>query len=173
MWDANDAFTERAPLVEANMAYSRTEADVMGVPLWYGEFGMRRSAPGADATLTQIYEIADAHLAGASVWEYARNECGVLRADGSLDPARSATVARPYPTAVAGRLVSFGFTDGVFRMEWESGGAGQTLVALPVVAFPDGFDVSLTAGATVSSQSPGSVTITAPPGPHALTVTPR
>ena len=38
----------------------------------------------------QIYDIADAHLAGAAVWEYARNDYGVLRADGTLDPARAA-----------------------------------------------------------------------------------
>ena len=163
LWDANDAFTERAALVDANMAFSAAEADAMGVPLWYGEFGMRRSAPEAEATVTQIYERADEQRAGASVWEYARNEYGVLRADGSLDPARAATVARPYPARTAGSLSRFAYDGERFELEWTAT-RGRTLLALP----GEPFEIAeRSAGLKITRTSAG-MTVRAEAGPRRL-----
>lgn len=170
LWDANDAFTQREALVAANVALSVAEAKLARLPLWFGEFGMRRSAPRAEATLTQIYELADRHRAGAAVWEYASNDYGPLRADGTLEPARSRTVARPYPDRTAGTLRSFGFDGRTFTMRWRAT-AGETVVALPPLRFAGGYDVTLDAGSAV--REAGRLVVRAPAGERTLTVTAR
>ncbi|MEX2193897.1 MAG: cellulase family glycosylhydrolase [Thermoleophilaceae bacterium] len=144
LWDASDAFTRRDELIAANMAYSGLEARVMGTPLWYGEFGMRRGAPDAEASLTQIYDIADSLRAGTSYWEWSRDPYGPMLPDGSLDPVRALTLSRAYPSRTAGELLSFSFdaASGALSMRWrQRDGTGSTEIVLPPRRYPAGFDV--------------------------------
>lgn len=172
LWDASDAFSERTALVEANMRYSATEARAMRIPLWYGEFGMRRGAPGAEETLTQIYDIADRERAGTSYWEWGSDPYGPLLPDRSLDPVRALTLSRPYPQRTAGRLERFRFDarSGAFTMGWR--GAGTSSVYVPELRYPAGYTVATDASwqAVAGTQL---IEATAGAGRHRLTVSPR
>jgi endoglycosylceramidase len=173
LWDLNDAFTEREPFIDANMQTSEVEARLLGAPLWYGEFGMRRDAPDAEATLTHIYDVADRQRAGAAVWEYARNQYGLLRSDGSLDPARARTVARPYPRAVSGTVerLAFDAAAGVFELEWQAA-EGDTEIALPPLRFGEGAAVEPGPGVRVlrDGSVDGVLVVEADPGARRLAV---
>ena len=177
LWDVNDAFSRRDELIELNMTYSAVEARAMGTPLWYGEFGMRRGAPDAEASLARIYDIADRQLAGTSYWEWASNEYGPLRADGTLDPVRALTLSRAYPMRTGGELLSVSFDGSTssFSMIWrQAADAGPTEVFLPRRRYPDGFDVVAGDDARWRFE-PGRqlLVVDAPPGERRLRVTAR
>lgn len=174
LWDWSDAFSRRDELIALNMAWSGLEATLARVPLWYGEFGMRRSAPDAERSLTQIYDIADRQLAGTAYWEWSRGEYGPLRPDGSLDPRRALTLSRPYPARTGGALRSFSFdaADGVFSMRWRQvAGAGASEVVLPARRYGGGFTVDAGPGVGWTwDGARGVLVVEAEPGERRLTV---
>ncbi len=129
------------------------DASRLGAPLVVGEFGVRRDVPGAEAFLQDVYDALDAARLGGFVWGWERGgpgSYGLLRKDGSVSP-QGVAAARPYPSRVVGEPLRWRWEPeaGRFTLTWQEprGEAwGETVVALPALAFPRGVRVELPPG---------------------------
>lgn len=123
-----------------------------GLPWLVGEVGARRDVAGAAAFLSDAYDLLDAHMIGGFQWELGPSGeagYGLWDRDGS-PTALARAVARPCPVRVAGEPLSWRWdrASGTFELRWiEDGTAeGDTVVALPTLAFPQGADAELEDG---------------------------
>ncbi|MGZ6674130.1 MAG: hypothetical protein ACXVFM_17460, partial [Solirubrobacteraceae bacterium] len=74
---------------------------------------------------------------------------------GAVKAAKARELARPYPMRIAGRHAQwrYGTGDGRFTLRWTAVRGADTVVALPRLAYPRGFDVHAV-GARVVRRSP-------------------
>lgn len=148
----------------------------MQLPVVVGETGARRDVEGALAFLDQAYDAFDATMLGATQWE------GGPGGDGSygiFDEARAPSsigiaIARPFPVRVAGEPIAWSWDGETFAFEWDEDGSasGETIVALPRLAFPSGADAALADGGEVRVEGARAF-VPSRGGPRALIVTPR
>ncbi|MCB9593105.1 MAG: cellulase family glycosylhydrolase [Sandaracinaceae bacterium] len=125
----------------------------MGLPVVVGETGARRDVDGALTFLDQAYDAFDARMLGATQWEGGRGGEGsydIFELDGTPSSVGRA-IARPYPTRVAGEPRGWSWDGAELALAWTEDGSasGETIVALPAVAFPSGADASLADGGEV------------------------
>lgn len=152
------------------------------VPVWVGEFGIRRTAAGAVDYLAAHFDAFDALGLGGTLWEYSREstlwndeENSVVAADGTeYDVAQ--VLIRPYARAVAGDAVSQRWSRdaGTLTVRFTPA-AGVTELSVPARAFPGGYDVQLSAGCYDATSVPGRLLVQteASTAPVQVTVTAR
>ncbi len=125
------------------------DAERLDLPLVIGEVGVRRDVPGMERYLSDIYDALDDARVGAVYWDMSsggRTSYGLFDAEGH--PSEQARlVARPYPERIAGTPESWDYAsvDGVFVATWNEDGTatGDTTIALPSLAFPNGQDIEI------------------------------
>lgn len=89
------------------------------------------------------------------------------------------TLATPYPQAVSGTPTAWSYTDGTFRFSYSTAkvdgsggfaGGSVTTIAVPAIAYPDGYTVSVTGGHVTSSPGAPRLVIAADEGAGTVTV---
>src|SRR5690625_2090515 len=99
----------------------------------------------------------------------------------NVDAAKLATLAVPYPQVVAGTPESWSFDpdSGTFSFSYSTamaGGTGdfaageQTTIAVPSLAYPDGYQVHVTGGHMVSDSGAAVLVVASDPGADVVTV---
>ncbi len=186
--EAQCAATETQPITNA-LARSATTSDA----LFLSEFGATTDLED----LGRVVDLADGHQLSWTEWAY----CGCGDPTGSvpvdnealvLNPARAgqgtnveqpklAVLAEPYPTAVAGTPLSYGFDrpDHRFTLTYSTRSPdGQTFlsgtptaVVLPPVQYPSGYRVAVAGGTVRSAPSAGLLCVVAGPTSRSVTVT--
>ncbi len=156
-WVAADAFTQRPVFgrgrirksFAAQLGRLAHDAKARGLPLVVGELGVPGHLPAAalDRTLTAV---EDARVS-ATIWNYTADHTAA-RGDGwngedfsiwsREAPRPIEAVARPYPRAIAGELVAYGFDLGTraFHLELDAAN-GVTEIFVPALHYPNGVDV--------------------------------
>ena len=135
-------------------------ADAFGVPVLLGEFGILPAAEGAAAYLRANFDALDAHLMHGTAWEYsttADDWNGEGMSIGGLDGAETPTtpeLARVYPMAVAGTIVSFTFDAATTTavLVYDATAGGTTEIAAPARLFPNGTTVTVSGVGAATSE---------------------
>lgn len=144
-------------------------------------------------TDTQALETELAQYDGARMpwmfWSYTHyidglNPDGSLKpaTDGNLDQAMTRTLARPYPQLVAGTPTQWSFDpqNKRFRLSYttrRAGGRGrfpagaQTVVAMPRVQYPNGYDATVSGGRIVSAPDATQLIIASRRGARSVALT--
>lgn len=118
-----------------------------GAPTLATEYGISPLNRNAPDYIDELYEVFDQRQLSGTFWEASMSAViwnheitSIFNPDGSLRPG-AAHLDRPFPRAVAGRIVAFGFErpGGVFRLRWEesAGMAAPTEVYLPARVYGD------------------------------------
>ncbi len=169
-----------APLEPAVVDHALAAARRDHAPLIATEFGATTDA----ATLTRLTAGFDAGLVPWMFWAYNESviadEAEPAGLGNLADPEGFRALVRPYPKAIAGtpREISFDPATGAFDLRYSTarpggGRAGRrpaSVVYLPRLAYPDGYEVDVE-GARVSSRPCGrSLLLRARPGARAVNV---
>jgi len=148
----NGWVSEDVELVRGSVERMRTEADKHRAALYVGEFGHDDTARGALYVRTAI-DAFDAHNASWAYWVYEEwNEGGWGGLyDFTYDPpgrvalrsGRADLLARAYPAAIAGHVVSFHYDVGTRRLEvvLTATTSGEHVIAAPMRTYPQGVTV--------------------------------
>jgi len=171
--------------IEDTMAVYQQAATDLGVPWWLGEWGGPSATTNFPAYLKDILAETERHQVGTAQWAYDPEDDGFgpLNTDHSEKTEVVDVLARVYPKAVAGELVSFRFDDAtdIFTMtlRTEAGVTGPTVLAFPEARhYPDGFVVESTDAdgawsyATDAALAELSFTIDPAVAEHTLTISP-
>jgi endoglycosylceramidase len=158
-------------------------ADIYRIPPLLTEFG----ATDDLKNLAEVMRHADRHRMGWLEWAYTGNDktsssptAQALVFDPSRPPtgsnvntAKLAVLAAPYPQVVAGTPKSWSFSSGTFRLCYTTerpdrqgrfAPGAQTLVSLPPIEYPNGYQVSVTGGQVVSAPNAPVLTVVANAG---------
>ena len=175
-WDASpSAPQQRDELIRVSMQQSATEAELAGLPLWFGEFGVFNGAAGAEESMQLIYDTADELLAGTAMWELDDPSYGPKSSNGAFKMPRAHTVARGYPLRVGGALesVEFDSQTSALTVRWtQAGKGGDTVLVLPELRYPAALDVDAGPGVKVADREPGRLVLKAKRGARSVTVAP-
>lgn len=152
----------------------RAEADALGAALFLGEYGGNADHAGIAEYMDAAYGAAGAAAASSAYWAYDRDDgYGLLRPDGSEKRVLADVLARPYPSGVAGDLVSYAYDEQTraatipFVPDGAIGAPTEIVVAARVA--PAGVDVEC--GGCEVEQARGIVKLrTQPPGDPAVVV---
>jgi endoglycosylceramidase len=159
------------------------------VPAFMDEFG----ATDDTATLKTLMGAANKHLVSWTQWAYTgkgdiTGSPGqeALVYDPALPPvgdnvntAMLATLAAPYPRVIAGTPNAWSFADGTFRFSYSTAkvdGSGsfatgsQTIISMPAVAFPNGYQVRVVGGHIVSAANAPQLIIASDAGATDISV---
>ncbi len=164
---------------------AQTYAKVLGIPAFMTEFG----ATNSQSSLSASTQPVDADLTGWTEWTYSGQ--GDITTAGNpnteslvYDPAQPptgdnvntanlTTLAEPYPQTVSGTPTSMSFTGGTFTFSYSTqraDGTGsfaagaQTVISVPTVEFPSGYQVSVTGGQAVSDPDAPALVIASDAG---------
>jgi endoglycosylceramidase len=97
----------------------------------------------------------------------------------NVNTSNLTTLAEPYPQAISGTPNSFSFTNGTFEFSYsteKADGSGsfaagaQTIISVPAVEFPNGYQASVTGGRVVSSPNAPVLIIAADDGATTVNV---
>ncbi|MCC6647698.1 MAG: cellulase family glycosylhydrolase [Polyangiaceae bacterium] len=156
-----------------------------GGPLLLGEwFSFTWADPNSRPFVDQILTMADRLQIGWAYWAYDPGSPtgSALRAEDGTDNPATAVIVRPYPRAIAGVPVSFGFDASARALELtfepRAGVTGPTELAVPAHTYPEGFDVEVPTdpGRQVSfDAATGVVRVTTDPNisPQRIRVVPK
>ncbi|CAN5709972.1 hypothetical protein BH09ACT8_BH09ACT8_44520 [soil metagenome] len=143
--------------------------------------------------LTTERNAADQHLVGWTVWAYTGKgditgspDEEALVYDPALPPVGDnvntgnlAILAAPYPQLISGTPNSWSFADGTFEFSYSTekvDGSGsfapdsRTVISVPAVQFPNGYQVSVTGGHVVSDPGAAQLIIASDSGATAVAV---
>ncbi|WP_245906702.1 cellulase family glycosylhydrolase [Mycolicibacterium palauense] len=160
------------------------------VPAVMNEFGATDDA----ATLTKAMQSTDRYLMGWANWAYTGKgditgspDIEGLVGDPALPPVGDnvnatnlATLAAPYPQIVSGTPDTWSLADGTWRFGYSTtrvDGSGsfaagaQTVISVPAVAFPAGYQVSVAGGHVVSDPNAPVLVVASDPGATSVEVT--
>ena len=159
-WESEDATKIRLSVERAVQ-----EAADHNAPLYVGEFGNDPKTDRGRLWIDITLSLFDEHLISSAIWvyeEWSQGSWGLYDGVGEPNPGRVALredavdlLARAYPQAVDGRLVSFAFDASArtLTVQLADAGPGEHLMAAPgrvyptgVVAACDGVDVETTPG---------------------------
>lgn len=166
----------REAIIE-NLKAMRAEADALGAALWIGEYGGVAEHPGITPYMDAQFDAAGAVAAGTTYWALDKGEgYSLLAADGAEKKELADVLVRPYPTRVAGKLLSYGFDEATktatIRVVVDASIDEPTEVVVPKRVYPNGVNV-VCAGCTIDERS-GFVHLRAiPSGDTTLTITSR
>ena len=123
------------------------EAAEQDCPLLIGEWGMNTDLENAHQALADTLAMADRATAGWAYWSLDPGSWGIVDGDWNERDVADLLV-RPYPRAVAGVPISYGFDPEtrVFTLEWteRAGISGPTGIYLPAARhYPEGWELSL------------------------------
>jgi endoglycosylceramidase len=167
-------------------------AGAQGIPAMITEFG---SANGNTA-IADAMTAADQHQYGWLEWSYngipaitGTSPAAALLSDPEQPPvvgdnvnaAHLATLAAPYPQAIAGTPNSWSFDEGTdtFKLSYSTDmvdGSGsfpagsQTIISVPAIEYPNGYQVEVTGGQVVPHTAPELI-IASNDGASTITVT--
>jgi len=143
------------------------ELAVLDCPLWIGEWGFAWGWPNAQTYGARILAMADRRMEGWAYWSwdpgtpgswslYDRGDATTGRPAG-LTPA-GITVVRPYPRAIAGEPVSFGFDPATrtFQLSFrdQPGATGPTEIFVPRARlYPTSITIACDDGAPTCTHS--------------------
>ncbi len=163
-WESEDPTKIRVSVENAVQ-----EAADHGAPLYVGEFGndprLDRGRRWIDITLG----LFDTHLISSAIWvyeEWSQGSWGLYDGVGEPDPGRVALreevvdlLARAYPQAVDGRLVSFEYDVALrtLTVQIAEAGAGVHLLAAPGRVYPAGVLATCDGVDTETTTGPGRV----------------
>lgn len=164
------------------IGHSLAYADAHDMPVFLSEFGNNPYG------LSGVMTAADNAQVGWTKWEYTDlNDItttgggrGSLVYDPALPPVGDnvnqpvlAMLAQPYPQVIAGTPNAWSFGDGNFHFSYSTAtadGSGafttgaQTEIAMPITAYPDGYQVSVIGGHVVSAPDSSVLVIAADHG---------
>lgn len=114
-------------------------------PLVLGEWGIIHGAVEGERFITEVLDLSDRMGAGWSYWSYDPGGFGLMDSMG-VDRDTVDIVVRPYPRAVAGRPLSYGYeaTTRVFTLVFEQaeGVTGPTEISIPAGRhYPGGWEL--------------------------------
>ncbi len=132
--------------VQETFAYYQAAAEALGVPWWLGEWGGPSSTTNFPAYLRDVLTETEKYGAATSLWSYQTDDTGFgpLNSDHSEKTEVLDVLARVYPKAIGGELISFRFEDETkvftIRLETLDGVEAPTILAFPELRhYPDGF----------------------------------
>lgn len=173
---ALDGSTPSADLVAVNLKKWAERGAKWGVPVLIGEFGAENATPDVEPYLAAHFDALDTLGASGTEWEYSVSSelwndenLSLVAADGTENPSVQA-ILRPYPRAIAGSAVTFGYdsTSHAATLQYTPA-PGISEVAIPARAYPAGYAVHVTGGCADTSH-PGRLLVQADPGAAAVTV---
>jgi endoglycosylceramidase len=162
-----------------------------GIPAFMNEFG----ATDATSDLNAQMRAANRYMMGWTVWAYTGK--GDITTSGSpnaealvYDPAlppvgdnvntgNLATLAVPYPQLISGTPKGWSAVDGTFLFSYSTekvDGSGsfaagsQTVISVPAVAYPNGYEVTVTGGHVVSAPNAPKLVIVSDDGAATVNV---
>ena len=147
------------------------------MPVFVGEFGLSHGNGSAYAYMSGHFAALDALGMSGTEWEYSVAQedwnletYGLVAPDGTEYPVARA-VQRPFARAVAGDAIRTAFDADarVFTLDFAPTSSGVTEVSLPALAYPKGFDVSLS-GACVDASHPGELLLQTDPGAKSISL---
>ena len=109
------------------------------LPVFVGEFGMKPAEPYVVEYLDSVYDALDTHLLHGAVWEVSttkddwNEEAMSILGPGGVETVSVGSVVRPFPSSVAGELISFTWDRGAVagRLTWDAEAGGVTEIVLP------------------------------------------
>jgi endoglycosylceramidase len=129
-----------------NVRKLRAEADLLGAALFIGEYGGDADAPGIAPYMDALYDGIGLAAAGSAYWAFDKDDgYGLLSREGSEKKLLADVLARPYPSRVAGTLLSYEIDDAIgaasIRYAPDPSIETPTEILVPPRAYPRGFDV--------------------------------
>jgi endoglycosylceramidase len=131
------------------------KANELRTPAILGEFGAHPSQPDGEKLIRGYYEKLDKYMMGGTIWTYAPrdmewNQEGMSLVDSELNERPYVNVViRPYPKAISGIPVEFGFTLETKRFYLsfeESGISAPSVIYVPKRVYNSGFNVQVSDG---------------------------
>src|SRR5690606_7978781 len=139
--------TDQLQMRDWNRSRTR-ELNLQQTPLIVGEFGGSDSTPSFDLFLRDTLAMYDTMGASWAWWSNDPGSWGLIDSDGNEMPKVNQLV-RPYPRAIAGQPVRFGFDPAtrVFELEFDpkEGVSGETEIFIPQRHYPDGWELQVSA----------------------------
>lgn len=168
---------------------ARDYATAHNLPGFMGEFG----ATSDTGILATEKGAADQYQMGWAVWAYTGQgditgspDSESLVYDPSLPPsgdnvntANLATLATPYPQVISGTPSGWSFADGTFQFSYSTARAdgtssfaagAQTVISVPAVEFPTGYQVSVVGAHVVSAPNAPQLVIASDAGAAVVNV---
>ena len=160
------------PSVSGVIGNAEAYAEAHDIPAFMTEFG----ATSDQSQISAPMQGADGNLIGWTEWAYSgqgdittsasppSSESLVYNPDlpptgTNVNTANLDTLAEPYPQVISGTPTSFSFENGTFDFSYsteEANGLGsfaagsQTIISVPAVEFPNGYDASVVGGHVAS-----------------------
>jgi len=174
------------PFDENVMTNAESHSAATGSALLETEFGATHDTAG----IAHQLDVFDEHMIPWMFWSYT-NYVVAVNGDGSLKPASGqnvnsamlTTLARPYPQLISGTPAGWSFDTATKTLSFRysrsraSGhgvfGAGsETDIAVPRIAYPDGYLATVTGGSVVSSADAPVLRVQSEASTVSVTVTP-
>jgi endoglycosylceramidase len=144
--EATHSYAPSDRTVEKWEASRTAELATLEAPLVMGEWGLDLGTEDAERFVDDVLALADRMLSGWAYWSYDPSSWGPVLGDGT-DAWSVDHMVRPYPRAVAGTPVSFGYdaSTRTFTLEIarRRGVGGATEIHVPSRAYPDGYEVEV------------------------------
>ena len=160
------------------------------IPALLTEFG----ATDDLANLAGVLQLADDHRIGWLEWAYTGHDKTSSSPDdqalvfdpgqpptgSNVNTAKLAVLAAPHPRLVAGTPTHWSFDSGTFRLSYSTERAdhrgrfspgAQTLISVPAIEYPSGYQVTVKGGQVVSAAGAGVLTVAADAGAASVEVT--
>jgi endoglycosylceramidase len=178
------------PLVNVIEENARAWARAHGVPAFMTEFGSSSNQKSIIDTVNP----ANHDLIGWTEWSYSNTGYGGI--DGTpewlvndpskpltgdnVNTATLQTLTRPYPQLVAGTPGSYSYKNGSFQFTYSTdradgqgqfAGGSQTVISVPAVQYPNGYQVTVVGGQVVSAPNAPRLVIASDDGASTIKVT--
>ena len=149
--------------LRATLAVYQRDAAARDIPWMLGEYGLPHASAGARRYMRHHQRALERHQVGGTFWHYNPTaqhwndeRMSVVLPDGAASPMLDA-LAHPYPMAVAGEPLRYGFDQAERRFELaytaDQPGA-DTVIALPRRCYPQGASAEVKGGRC--AQAPGA-----------------
>lgn len=122
------------------------EAEVLGTPIWIGEYGGQALDPQVGAYLHTDYQAMASVAAGSMAWAYDKGGgYSLLDAEGNEQPALVDAIVRPAPSRIAGKPHGWSYDPDtrVLEVAWLADPVitAPTIVIAPARIYPEGVTV--------------------------------
>lgn len=166
------------PFVSTIASNALNYAKKHDIPAFLTEFGSSNNA----SSINQSVKQSDRNFVGWTEWMYSDTTYGgvdgtpewlvkdpLLPPEGAnVDYEKLKLLARPFAQSVAGTPTSISFKDGEFRFDFSTeradgqgvfGAGSQSVLAIPEIHFPNGYEVTVTGGQVVSAPNAARLVI--------------
>lgn len=141
--------------IDTDLKLVLEKAGELGTPAILGEFGAHPSQYEGEKLIRGYYDLLDKYMMGGTIWTYAPrdmewNQEGMSLVDSELNERPYVNVViRPYPRAISGIPVEFGFDADTkkFHLVYNDSGVTQpTVIYVPNRVYTSGFNVVISDG---------------------------